>query len=74
MVQAVSALPLIDRKRCREVFERRFTVERMVKEYVGIYEQLAAPALRTKPHAHARPLSHLRVGLGRQLVPETDVA
>jgi len=40
MVEAVSQLPVIDRTRCRQVFEERFTVERMVRDYVATYEQI----------------------------------
>jgi glycosyltransferase involved in cell wall biosynthesis len=41
--QAVSALPAVlalDRGRCREEFERRFSVRRMARDYVRVYEQL----------------------------------
>jgi hypothetical protein len=29
----------IDRARCRESFERRFTVERMVQDYLKVYQR-----------------------------------
>ncbi|MBV6469525.1 MAG: D-inositol-3-phosphate glycosyltransferase [Nitrospirae bacterium] len=35
MAQAIDLIPLLDRTDCRRSFERRFTVERMVQEYVG---------------------------------------
>ena len=41
--QAVSALPAVlalDRGRCREEFERRFSVRRMARDYVRVYERL----------------------------------
>ncbi|MCC2640751.1 MAG: putative Glycosyl transferase, group 1 [Nitrospira sp.] len=40
MVQAVRRIGEIDRVRCRQEFEERFTVERMTKEYVQVYERL----------------------------------
>jgi glycosyltransferase involved in cell wall biosynthesis len=47
MVSKFDSLPLIDRRRCRQSFESRFTVERMVKDYLALYEQLAAVSLRS---------------------------
>ena len=41
--EGVAALPgviALDRTRCRREFERRFSVDRMAKEYVAMYEQL----------------------------------
>jgi glycosyltransferase involved in cell wall biosynthesis len=75
MAQAVAGLPLIDRSHCREIFEKRFTVERMVKDYLDIYERMAAASHRPRLVAHARPASagHMRVG-ARTLAPQTDVA
>src|SRR5262249_57190833 len=49
--QAVSALPAVlalDRGRCREEFERRFSVSRMARDYVRVYERLVdAPSRLT---------------------------
>jgi len=44
-VQAVRDIPRLSRKRCRQVFEERFTATRMAADYVAIYEQL----IRTNP-------------------------
>jgi glycosyltransferase involved in cell wall biosynthesis len=44
-VKATERVATIDRRRCREVFERRFTVERMAREYVEAYQQVAEPTL-----------------------------
>jgi len=49
MVAAVGRLPLIDRRRCRESFEQRFTIRRMAEEYVSLYERLAA--VQARPYA-----------------------
>jgi glycosyltransferase involved in cell wall biosynthesis len=40
-IAAVKKIAQIDRKRCREVFEERFSARRMAKDYVTIYERLA---------------------------------
>ena len=39
-VQAVRRVATLSRRACRKAFERRFTVSRMVDEYLAIYEQL----------------------------------
>jgi glycosyltransferase involved in cell wall biosynthesis len=39
-VQAVARVPTINRKRCRQVFEERFSVSRMAQDYLRIYWQL----------------------------------
>jgi len=41
-VEAVGRLDQIDRARCRATFEERFTVERMARDYIGVYERLIA--------------------------------
>lgn len=40
-VRATRAVADLDRTRCRDVFEERFTVERMARDYVGLYTRLA---------------------------------
>jgi len=46
-VRAVERIPTISRRRCREVFEERFSARRMAHDYVAVYERLvgAEPAL-----------------------------
>jgi glycosyltransferase involved in cell wall biosynthesis len=39
-VRAVERVATLDRRRCREAFDRRFTVERMAREYVQVYQQV----------------------------------
>ena len=39
-VKAVRRLPELSRRRCREVFEQRFTATRMAHDYVRVYERL----------------------------------
>ena len=38
--RALEKIQHFDRRRCREVFEERFSVERMTRDYVHIYEKL----------------------------------
>jgi len=45
-VDAVGRLDQISRRTCREVFERRFSVQRMALDYVRIYEALAGVPAR----------------------------
>lgn len=40
MVNTVAWVPNLDRHRCRETFEKRFTVERMAQDYLVSYERL----------------------------------
>ena len=42
MVAAIDRLPLIQRQRCRDSFKTRFTVERMVQDYLALYQHMAA--------------------------------
>jgi len=39
-IEAVRPVPELSRKRCREVFEQRFTATRMAHDYVQIFERL----------------------------------
>ncbi len=39
-VAAVAQIDTIDRRRCRQVFEERFSVRRMTSDYVNIYSRL----------------------------------
>lgn len=45
-VAAVADMPAWDRRRCRETFERRFTVQRMARDYCEAYEGLRRKAWR----------------------------
>jgi glycosyltransferase involved in cell wall biosynthesis len=37
---AVKAIPMLDRRKCREYFERRFSASRMCEDYIGVYGRL----------------------------------
>jgi glycosyltransferase involved in cell wall biosynthesis len=39
-VEAVCRVPQLSRKRCREVFEKRFTATRMASDYVHVFKRL----------------------------------
>nr|MBO2513373.1 glycosyl transferase [Gammaproteobacteria bacterium] len=49
-VEAVERVATLDRARCRAIFERRFSVERMASDYVRLYERVleAAASGRTR--------------------------
>lgn len=48
-VRAIERIERIDRRRCREIFEERFTAARMARDYVRIYRRLAGE--RVQRHA-----------------------
>jgi glycosyltransferase involved in cell wall biosynthesis len=57
-VRAVERVPSLDRRRCREVFEQRFSVERMTRDYLALYERLlTARWPQQKSHLVFRPIS-----------------
>ena len=70
MVAKIDELPLIHRLRCREAFQRRFTVERMVKDYLEVYERMATVPARAHALANSRSLHVLGLKqlTGRELV------
>ncbi len=39
-VEAARRIPELSRTRCREIFEARFTAERMARDYLAIYERI----------------------------------
>ena len=39
-IQTVRRVPELSRKRCREVFEKRFTAARMARDYVQVFKRL----------------------------------
>ncbi|HEY7164101.1 MAG TPA: glycosyltransferase family 4 protein [Candidatus Binatia bacterium] len=65
-VHVLERIDQFDRKRCRRTFEERFSVARMARDYVAVYEQLLAArkpkatlALRKKttPAEHKKEIS-----------------
>lgn len=50
-IQAVRRVPQISRKRCREVFEQRFTAARMAHDYLRIFERFIAQSDAKIPEA-----------------------
>ena len=56
-VRAAERVQDLDRRRCRQVFEERFAVERMARDYLALYERLVGgsrPANITSISASAR--------------------
>jgi glycosyltransferase involved in cell wall biosynthesis len=45
-VEAIRRVPNLSRARCREVFEKRFTVSRMARDYVKLYMRLIDHRMR----------------------------
>ena len=68
MVAKLDQLPSINRRRCRDEFQDRFTVERMVKDYLAVYERMATVPARA--HALAQTRSLRAVGRKRLTVSE----
>lgn len=69
MVEAVGQIPRIDRRRCREAFDSRFTADRMARDYVALYERIieertvdAAPRVQS---LSSKPLSGDTLNTGR---------
>jgi glycosyltransferase involved in cell wall biosynthesis len=62
-VRAVRACAELDRRRCREMFERRFTAARMARDYVAVYRRAAGGAgPRGRPEVFPRERAPARAG------------
>ena len=48
-IAAARRLPELDRRRCRDAFERNFTASRMANDYVRLYERLARARQTKEP-------------------------
>jgi glycosyltransferase involved in cell wall biosynthesis len=51
-VRAVKKVSHLDRQRCRQVFENRFTATRMATEYLHVYQRLIGDAVSRREEAH----------------------
>lgn len=60
MVSAIARVPLINRQRCRESFEARFTVERMVEDYLTLYERIATVPVGVSALAKVGAINHVK--------------
>lgn len=59
MVEAVSRVPQLSRRRCRQVFEERFTAARMASDYVKVFERVAGEYHTDgRDHPGRRPALH----------------
>jgi glycosyltransferase involved in cell wall biosynthesis len=52
-VEAARRVPELSRKRCREVFEQRFTATRMAQDYLQVYKRLIGGKENETLEAHA---------------------
>ena len=59
MVSAIARVPLINRQHCRESFEACFTVERMVRDYLSLYERIATVPLGVPALARVGGVNHV---------------
>ena len=76
MVAAVDRLPLIQRHQCRNSFAARFTVKRMVQDYVALYERMAA-AVRPMALINGRSsrlFNHKRTSALELVIPHSGTA
>lgn len=48
MLAAPDLVPLLSRSECRQAFESRFTVDRMAREYIDVYQQLLGHPLSSE--------------------------
>ena len=76
MVASIDRLPLIRRQRCRDSFTTRFTVERMVHDYLAVYQRMAT---NVRPRVHmngrsSRLLSHRRAPAAELVLPQIGTA
>jgi hypothetical protein len=54
-IAAVEQVSILDRRRCRQAFEMRFTVERMVQDYMDVYEQVIIDRATAAVQSHMNP-------------------
>ena len=76
MVASIDRLPLIRRQRCRDSFTTRFTVERMVHDYLAVYQRMAT-TVRPRVHMNGRSsrlLSHRRAPAAELVLPHIGTA
>jgi glycosyltransferase involved in cell wall biosynthesis len=74
MVVAIDRLPLIQRQECRNSFVARFTVKRMVQNYLALYERMALAA-RPMGYIHSPSsglLEHGRPPVTELVIPHTS--
>lgn len=76
MAAAIDRLPLIKRQECRNSFAARFTVKRMVEDYLALYERMA---LAARPMSHingrsSRLLEHRRPPVTELVIPHIGTA
>jgi glycosyltransferase involved in cell wall biosynthesis len=68
-VRAVENVHTLSRQRCREVFEKRFSVERMAADYVALYEKLLAESAAKRKATSFSNLTTQRPIARRRVLP-----
>ncbi|RJP76937.1 MAG: glycosyltransferase family 4 protein [Candidatus Zixiibacteriota bacterium] len=68
-VRAIHRLPEIRRRDCRQAFEERFSVERMARDYLAIYEQVILQSRIMEPATSGGTLGRYYPGQGPVLHP-----
>ena len=74
MVAAIDRLPLIRRQRCRDSFRTRFTVERMVQDYLAIYQRMAVRPMVHMNGRSSRLVDHMRMPAKELVLPHIGTA
>jgi glycosyltransferase involved in cell wall biosynthesis len=74
MVAAIDRLPLIRRQRCRDSFRTRFTVERMVQDYLAIYHRMAVRPMVHMNGRSSRLVDHMRMPAKELVLPHIGTA
>jgi glycosyltransferase involved in cell wall biosynthesis len=69
MVGAIDRLPLITRQHCRWAFEERFTIQRMVEDYLALYERICVESAGPHVLAQAGSLNHKVRNAGVRRLP-----
>lgn len=62
MVQSVSHVSLLDRTRCRQAFDAGFSAERMVKDYLRVYEQMLGVSAQIPTPSESEPRNLTALG------------
>jgi glycosyltransferase involved in cell wall biosynthesis len=59
MAGAIDRIPLLTRQHCRWAFEERFTIHRMVEDYLALYERICAGSGGLHAFAQTGPFNHV---------------
>jgi len=68
-VDAIAKIETIDRRGCRDYFERRFSAARMAEDYLNQYHRLIAVSLQEATSLPARGVARTRLGKVPSRIP-----